>query len=120
MEVIALVNTGYETDVPEALVPIDVAERLGVWPRLPDGTLVETYRTASGLMKVYRVRGAKVHLVAKGVEPRPVDAYVVVSEFVDETLISDQLASRLGIVIEDPAQGIWRLRGEAKLRKSEA
>jgi len=119
-EVVALVNTGYETDVPELLIPIGVAERLGLWPRLPDDTLVETYRTASGLMRVYRVRGARVCLAAEGAEPRCVDSYLVVSEYVDEPLISDQLTSRLGIVIEDPAQGLWRLRGESRLRRSEA
>jgi len=31
-----------------------------LWPKLPDNTLVETYKTASGLMKVYRVGGANV------------------------------------------------------------
>jgi hypothetical protein len=29
-----LVNTGYETDVPEILAPVNVAERLGLLPRL--------------------------------------------------------------------------------------
>jgi hypothetical protein len=33
VDVIDLVNTGYETDIPEVLVPLDVAERLGLWPR---------------------------------------------------------------------------------------
>jgi hypothetical protein len=55
LDLVALVNTGYETDVPELLIPVDVARSLGLWPRLPDNTVVETYRTASGLMKVYRV-----------------------------------------------------------------
>ena len=58
VDVIGLVNTGYETDIPEVLIPLDVAERLGLWPRLPENTIVETYRTASGLMRVYRIPGA--------------------------------------------------------------
>ena len=29
VDLIALVNTGYETDVPEILVPLDIAEKLG-------------------------------------------------------------------------------------------
>ena len=50
---------------------------------------METYKTASGLMKVYRVGGARVSLVVGGVEERGVGAYVVISEYIDESLISD-------------------------------
>ncbi len=119
LDLVALVNTGYETDVPELLVPIGVAEKLGLWPKLPDDTIVETYRTASGLMRVYRVRGARASLLVGGEERRDVEVYVVISEYADEALISDQLASEFGIVIEDPAKGLWRLRGESLMRSSE-
>ncbi len=119
LDLVALVNTGYETDVPELLVPIGVAEKLGLWPKLPDDTIVETYRTASGLMRVYRVRGARASLLIGSAEGRGVEVYVVISEYADEALISDQLASEFGIVIEDPAKGLWRLRGESLTRSSE-
>jgi len=110
VDLIALVNTGYETDVPEILIPVDIAEKLGLWPKLPDNTLVETYKTASGLMKVYRVGGANISLLIDDVEVRSTETYVVISEYVDEALISDQLTSKLDIVIEDPAKGLWKLR----------
>jgi hypothetical protein len=119
LDLVALVNTGYETDVPELLVPVSVAGSLGLWPKLPDNTIVETYRTASGLMRVYRVGGARVSLLVGGSEEKSVKAYIVISEYTDEALISDQLASELGIVIEDPAKGLWRLRGESLVRSSE-
>jgi len=119
LDLVALVNTGYETDVPELLVPVSVAGSLGLWPKLPDNTIVETYRTASGLMRVYRVEGAHVSLLVGGSEEKSVKAYIVISEYTDEALISDQLASELGIVIEDPAKGLWRLRGESLVRSSE-
>ena len=106
LDLVALVNTGYETDVPELLIPVDVARSLSLWPRLPDNTVVETYRTASGLMKVYRVGGAQVSLLVEGNEVRSSKAYIVISEYTDETLISDQLASELDIAIEDPARGL--------------
>jgi len=73
IDVIALVNTGYETDVPEVLVPVEVAEKLGLWPKLPENTVIETYKTASGLMRVYRVGGAKVSLVAEDIKPKPIN-----------------------------------------------
>ena len=116
VDVIALVNTGYETDVPEVLVPVEVAEKLGLWPKLPENTVIETYKTASGLMRVYRVGGAKVSLVAEDIKPKPINTYIVISEYTDEVLMSDQLVSRLEIIIEDPARGLWRLRGESKVR----
>jgi len=119
LDLVALVNTGYETDVPELLVPVSIAMRLSLWPRLPDNTVVETYRTASGLMRVYRVGGAHVSLLVEGNEVRSTKAYIVISEHTDEALISDQLASELGIVIEDPAKGLWRLREESLVRRSE-
>lgn len=48
-----------------------------------------------------------------------VEMYIVISEYTDESLISDQLASEFGIVIEDPAKGLWRLKGESLIRGSE-
>jgi hypothetical protein len=65
-------------------------------------------------MRVYRVGGACVSLLIGGVE-----MYIVISEYTDESLISDQLASEFGIVIEDPAKGLWRLKGESLIRGSE-
>ncbi len=117
--VVALVNTGFEGDVPEVLIPVNVAERLGVWPRLPDGTVVETYRSASGLMKVYRFSGGVVELLdGEKVLSSCSGVYIVVSEVTDEVLMNDQLISRLGIVIEDPAAGLWRIKGEDRVRSS--
>jgi hypothetical protein len=106
LNLVALANTGYETDVPEILVPVSVAEKLGIFPRLLDGTIVETYKTAAGLMKAYRVGGASTALLIEGVEAREVGTYVVVSEYADGPLISDQLASEFGIVVEGPAKGL--------------
>jgi len=114
----ALLNTGYESDVPEILIPLSVAEQLGVWPKLPRDAIAETYRTASGLMSVYRIPGGKVRLVLEEGVGSPVEAYIVVAEYADEVLVCDQLISALGIAIEDPARGLWRLRGEARIRES--
>jgi hypothetical protein len=61
-------------------------------------------------MKVYRVSGANISLLIDNAEVRSTETYVVISEYVDEALISDQLTSRLDIVIEDPAKGLWKLR----------
>jgi len=47
----------------EILVTMSVAERLGLLPRLPEGTIIETYKTASGSMRVYKIGGAYVNLL---------------------------------------------------------
>ncbi|MCC6013482.1 MAG: hypothetical protein LM593_03840 [Candidatus Verstraetearchaeota archaeon] len=119
LDLVALVNTGYETDVPELLIPVNIAEKIGLWPKLPDNIIIETYKTASGLMKVYRIRGANVSLLIEDKERENIEVFIVISEYSDEVLISDQLASKLGIVIEDPAKGLWRIKGESVIRSSE-
>ena len=46
---------------------------------------------------------------------------VLVSTIEREVLISDKLASALKIVLEDPGEGLWRLRTDPpdRLRRSE-
>jgi hypothetical protein len=83
---------------------------------LLDGTVVETYKTAAGLMRAYRVGSASAALLIEGVEAREAGTYVVVSEYADEPLMSDQLVSEFGIVVEDPAEGLRRLKGESIMR----
>jgi hypothetical protein len=56
--------------VPEILVPVSVAEKLGIYPRLPDGTIIETYKTAAGLVKAHRVSGVSTALLIEGTEAR--------------------------------------------------
>jgi len=81
--------------------------------------LVETYGSTSGLVRVYRIKGAEVSLIAEGIKAHPMASFLVISEYSDEVLINDQLISRLEIVIEDPAKGLWRLKEERRLRTSE-
>ncbi|RSN77494.1 hypothetical protein D6D85_02525 [Candidatus Methanodesulfokora washburnensis] len=54
-------------------------------------------------------------------ETLPVEAIPLVSDREEEVLISDILASRLGIAIDDAGRGIWRFADEPlmKRRKSE-
>uniref|UniRef100_A0A7J3X6Y9 Uncharacterized protein n=1 Tax=Thermofilum pendens TaxID=2269 RepID=A0A7J3X6Y9_THEPE len=64
---------------------------------------------------------ARVRVVAEDAESDPVEADIVVSHLVDEPLISDVLAGRLSIAVEDFLEGLWRFRWEPKekTRKSE-
>ncbi|MEM0024310.1 MAG: hypothetical protein QXM80_02495 [Thermofilaceae archaeon] len=46
---VAVANAGYESEGPEVVIPVRVAERLGLWPKLPEGTEVQAYEVAGGL-----------------------------------------------------------------------
>jgi hypothetical protein len=60
-----------------------------------------------------------VSLLIGEVKERSVETYLVISEYTSELVISDKLASEYGIVIGDPAKGLWRLKGESLTRSSE-
>jgi len=48
----ALVNSGYEADTPQLLLPRRLAAELGLWPPPDDAQLVE-FETAGGPVRVY-------------------------------------------------------------------
>lgn len=114
IETSALANTGYESGEPEILVPARFAEKLGLWPELPAGTRIEPYVSASGTVNLHRIQDIAVMKL----QNRLSKASLVISDFEKEVILSDALLSSLGIVIEDAGGGIWRLRGERRLRRS--
>ncbi|MEM2187185.1 MAG: hypothetical protein QXI60_03845 [Thermofilaceae archaeon] len=115
----AVANAGYESEGPE-VIPVRVAERLGLWPRLPEGTEVQAYEVAGGLKVRSYVIGdcLEVQVVAEDAASDPVRTAAVM-EGESEILLSDASISAHRIVIEDPKRGLWRFRGEEKLRRSE-
>ncbi|MEM1558129.1 MAG: hypothetical protein QXG12_06010 [Thermoproteota archaeon] len=121
VETPALVNTGFETDEPEILLPARLAENLGLYPPAEDSKL-EEYSVVGGIAFVIRSsKTVRVKVVVEDRETEPVEAVPVISDRESEVLISDRLASKLKISIEDPAEGTWRFRDEplTKERSSE-
>ena len=121
VDVVALVNSGYEADTPQLMIPVVIARTLGLWPPPPDSR-EHVFETAGGPLRVWVVRrGARVKVVADSVESREVLVDLVISPLADEPLISDVLAGALEIAVEDFAEGLWRFRWEQPgvLRKSE-
>jgi len=113
----AIVNTGYEVDEPEIALPLGAAEKLGMWPRLPEGSVVESYRSAGGIVRVHRVEMAvETELMAEDRTSPAVSCSAIIAEGEDEVLISDKLASALGIAIENPGVGTWRFTDEPASR----
>lgn len=122
LEAVALVNTGFETEGPQLLLPVKAAERLGIWPNMPPETRVEVYDTAGGPMRAYVIPGAAVaKVLTEDLEGVPVLSDIVISHTETEILISDKFAERAKIVIEGPGQGIWRFKDDplGKTRASE-
>ncbi len=114
----AYVNSGYETDKPELLLPVRLAVELGLWKNVKE----DYARTPIGMGKVYKVdEKLKVEVITEDKRSKLVNVNVTISEFEDEVLIGDYLASELGIAVEDFKEGIWRFRDEPlnRLRKPE-
>lgn len=111
-ETSALVNTGFETEQPEILLPAGLAEMLGLYPP-KSGSLLEEYSVVGGTTTVIK-SSEKIHvqLLIEERETSPVEVIPLISDREDEALISDSLASLLKIVIEDAKEGLWRLRDE--------
>lgn len=121
IEVSALVNSGFETDRPQLLIPLRLAEHLGLWPELPAGTHIETYETAGGLTRLYVVPDV-LEVSVRVEETTPgVCCDALISDIEHEVLISDKLGGALEIAIMDLAEGSWRFRSDPsdKVRKSE-
>lgn len=120
IETNALVNTGYETEEPEILIPVALAEALRIWPELPAHTRVQTYTTAAGMVKLYRLSGFVSLQLKTDKLSGSKKATLVISEHENEVLLSDALISKLNIVIEDAQKGWWRFKDEPeKIRKSQ-
>ncbi len=120
VETSALANSSYEAETPQLLIPIRLAETLGLWP--PTKELTETvYETAGAPLRVWIApRACRVRVIAEDTESPDVIADAVISPIADEVL-SDKLISKLQIALEDVEEGLWRFRWEPrdKLRRSE-
>ena len=121
LEAVALVNSGYEADTPQLMIPVELARKLNLWPPPPEAR-EDVFETAGGPLRVWILRrAARVRVVASDTSSREVDVDIVISPLADEPLISDILAGELEIAVEDFAKGLWRFRWEPKekLRPSE-
>jgi len=121
-EVVALIKSGYEADSPQLMVPVSLARELGLWPP-PVEAKEAVFETAGGPLRVWVVpSAAEVVVVAEGATSKSAKVDVVISQLADEPLISDVLAGRLELAVEDFAEGLWRFRWEPKdrVRRSEA
>ncbi|MBS7612095.1 hypothetical protein KEJ27_07845 [Candidatus Bathyarchaeota archaeon] len=119
----ALANSGFEADEPEVILPIKVAERLSIYPKLPIASQVEDYKAVGGvLVKTFLVRGfVKIKVLTDDRDVGPVDVTAVITPGEDEVILSDKLMDMLKIVLLKPGEGIWKFTDdeEGTTRESE-
>jgi predicted aspartyl protease len=118
IETAALVNSGFESDEPEIILPPSLATVLNLQP----SSSLASYVTVGG-SSIAAVRGAeplRVKLLLDDEEGPEVQAVPSVIPGEEEVIMSDRLAHELGIVIIDPYEGLWCLRNELgrKVRRS--
>jgi hypothetical protein len=116
VKTVALVNTAFETESPQLLIPLALARRLGLHPP-PTATIAEL-GTAGGPVRMFVVRDAlEVWVVASDRNMGPKIADALISGVEEEVLINDKLAEELSIsnsgsrlgkkrFIDDPADKI--------------
>ncbi len=113
LEVVALLNSGYEAPTPQLLIPVDIAKQLGLWP--PDNAVEVELETAGGPLRAWYYRAiAYVKVVTEDAGSKEVLTDIVVSPLPTEVLINDQLAEELEIAVESFGRGLWRFRWEPK------
>jgi len=107
---IALVNSGFEADSPQILIPIKLAKELDLYSKIIEAR-IESYGTVAGPIRMYVIPSSVEVWIE---EPDAVSPKVVcdtlISDTETEVLISDYLAGELGIIAEDFRYGYWRLR----------
>jgi len=109
LETTALVNTGYETDEPQLLVPHVFLIRNNVDLEDLGRPMTMEYDTAGGpvAMHVYP-KACKVAVIEPDKISREVESDLVVSLIEKEVIMSDALIEELGINIINPKTGLWR------------
>lgn len=120
IETNALLNTGYTGSSPEIILPLRLAERLGLWPPLKDA-IESIYDTAGGPAKFYVIRESiALKIIEEDYTSKELITDTVISPMEREVLLSDYIIGGLGIIILNAYTGIWRFHDDSleKIRYS--
>jgi hypothetical protein len=110
----ALLNTGFTSLEPEALVPKGLAERLDFWPP-PENAILESLDTAGGEVLGYVIPNAvEITILGKSGSSMGIGCNAIISTYEKEVLLSDALMEEAGIEIISPKTGVWRFKGRAE------
>ncbi len=115
----ALLNSGFESDEPDIVIPVHIADKLNLWPpKSSTSTLLET--GGGEIITPYYKSAGELELILEDREPKRMKVNIIVNPYIDEIAVSDYVASQLGIILLDFKEGDWRLKDDPpdKIRKS--
>ena len=114
----ALLNTGFTTDELDIHIPRNIAERLGLWPP-PVNSSLEVLDTAGGEVLTYFIPNAvKLTVIEEDRTSKTIICNAIISLHEREVLLSDAVIEELEIEILSPKTGLWRFKGEDRIRRS--
>jgi hypothetical protein len=117
LEAPALLNTGFTSDSLDIHLPIPAAEALGLWPPPPNAVL-ETLDTAGGETLSYYIPDAvRLTVLEEDRNSKTIMYNVLVSPLEREILLSDAVIEELEIEILSPKTGLWKFKGDDKVRR---
>ncbi len=88
----ALVNTGFETEKPQVLIPLNLARALSLWPP-PDNAYLVELGTAGGPIREYVIpNSVQITVVTNDRETRDIVCDAVISHIEEEVIINDKLS----------------------------
>lgn len=117
VETVALANSGFESADPEVLLPVGVAERLGLWPP-PAGARAERFESPAATFSMLTVRRALRVSVASARGPGPL-CHAVISERETEVILNDRLLGQLKVALIDAGRGLYRVGRRGGISRSE-
>lgn len=117
LEVVALANSGFESDAPELVLPRGVAELLGLWPP-PKGARQDVFESPAATFRMVTVGGAAfVRLAA--VPGRRVVADAALSDRETEVVMNDALVEALRIELVAAKRGLYRVGPRGPIRRGD-
>ena len=119
IETSALVNSGFETDAPDIVIPVELAKRLDLWP--PREISLTILDTGGGEVSTpYYESAVELELILTDRESKKCIVNVIINPHIHEVLLSDYIASMLGLILLDLKRGLWRLTDDPtdKVRKT--
>ena len=118
IDTVAIANSGFEAGRAEVLLPVRVAERLGLWPP-PRGARAERFESPAATFSMVTVaRAVRVSLARE--RRSGVACDVVMSERETEVVLNDRLVEALHVELVAVGRGLYRVGPRGRLRRSDA
>jgi len=116
VETVAVANSGFESQKPEVLLPVRVAERLGLWPP-PATARTERFESPAAAFGMVSVpRALAISLVGN---KRRARCDAVISERETEVVLNDLAVDALRLELVAAGRGLYRIGARGRVRPSE-